>query len=465
MPKPPKNSLGIMTTNSGPDLISEEVSRKIAEFEGIRLSSNYDTKRDWSSQVKEIEKTIPEEHRDEYRSQMNQIAYGLGEAIPYPENSTENSHKNVKTHDESYIIVRCSEDAIPEYNKLQLRKDPPTYIELQPGVNKLTVKEYPDLKKGFMQIDDYYLDLRKSPYEYNGGGIIEFDFSNFDGSEISSISHMFAWMTQVKKITFGKMHMPLLKNTECTFYRTGEDTKIDMLDLSGIDFSKVAYADYMFHGIKAQCVNLSNCDFGNLKNAEYMFDEAEIDMLDLSGIDFSKVSDADYMFHLIKAKCVNLSNCDFSNLENAECMFDEPEIDNLILDNTKFPSDLFDIILSDIAFRSEIHSISLRGGKETEIKESIETIKNQDAIVDDMTNITKIKNMEQKLITVCVYGGGYQDLTNNSELDSLLQDGWHISNISTSVTSNVTYYGDQDGVYQVVVILLEREKSNDLEQD
>ncbi len=180
----------------------------------------------------------------------------------------------------SHIKVWCSDNADPKCNRLQLNTNPPTYIELQPGLNILTVEEYPALRYGFFQLQD-----EEGVWNYeNGHEILGFDFSNFDGTELQSMSHMFAWMSGVRKIIFGKMHTPSLENTDCAFYRTGENTYIESLDLSGIDFSKVSNADYMFYGIKAKCVNLSNCDFSSLVDAEAIFEDSEIEDLILNNV-------------------------------------------------------------------------------------------------------------------------------------------------------------------------------------
>lgn len=222
----------------------------------------------------------------------------------------------------SYIKVWCSDDADPKCNRLQLDTTPPTYIELQPGLNILTVEDYPDLKHGFFQVDDEDGNWDSE----NGHDIQEFDLSNFDGTELVSMCHMFAWMAGVKKITFGYMATPVLNDTDSTFYRTGEDAKMEMLNLRGVNFSKVTNAYYMFHGIKTAGINLTDADF--------------------------------------------------SNLTNAEGMFDECEIDHLILDNIKFPKDLLELIFEDLARCSDIKKISLKGWDQKNIKTAIEIIEN-----------------------------------------------------------------------------------------
>ncbi len=175
----------------------------------------------------------------------------------------------------SHIKVWCSENADPTRNRLQLATNPPTYIELKPGLNILTMGKYPALRYGFSQVQD-----EDGVWDYeNGQEILAFDFSNFDGTELRSMSHMFAWMSGVQKIIFGELHTPSLENTDCAFYRTGENAFIESLDLSGIDFSKVKDADYMFYGIKAKCVNLSNCDFSSLVHVDAMFEDSEIENL------------------------------------------------------------------------------------------------------------------------------------------------------------------------------------------
>ncbi len=88
----------------------------------------------------------------------------------------------------SYIKIVCAEEADPESNRIMLRTTPPTFIELQPGENILTVETYPDLKYGF-----YPEQRRSDSISINDScqSIIEVDLSHFDASEVQSTSSMF----------------------------------------------------------------------------------------------------------------------------------------------------------------------------------------------------------------------------------------------------------------------------------
>ena len=94
---------------------------------------------------------------------------------------TTNPHNQINS--KSYIILECGKDG----GKLQLRTEPPTYIELKAGKNILTVEKYPDLKYGFMPAD-YKETTLDSPSECD---ILAMDFKNFDSSEMTSMEDMF----------------------------------------------------------------------------------------------------------------------------------------------------------------------------------------------------------------------------------------------------------------------------------
>lgn len=233
----------------------------------------------------------------------------------------------------SYISVLCSKEANPKFNRLQLRTDSPTFIELHQGWNILMVEDFPDLKFGFSQIDER-IGVMSTCGEENCQEVLEFDFSHFDASEMTTMDYMFDWMQNIRKIEFGGMQTP-----------------------------KLTSADHAF-------------SFGNSKSP--------IDMLDLSGLDFSKLIDASVMFRSACISVLNLSGCDFSHVEFGTDMFDDAEIHELILDNILLNKETLDSLL----LYSDTIKLSLKGWKESDIKKVIQNLENY-------RNTFTIPNMEK----------------------------------------------------------------------
>lgn len=151
----------------------------------------------------------------------------------------------------SCLVITCDQEIDPEIDRIELRTNPPKFIDLKPGVNILKVEDYPELKFGFRSV--YCADS-----EYSG--IIEVDFSHFDGSEMTSMEGMFYYIC------------PLIK-------------------WGNLDTSNVNDMSYMF-GPSNEYGNLKLFfSLKSLEKANYMFEGSEIIYtLDLSGIDYKKLT-------------------------------------------------------------------------------------------------------------------------------------------------------------------------------
>ena len=215
-----------------------------------------------------------------------------------PETDTERKDSSSK----SYITIICSKEADPKFNRLQLRTEPPTFIELQPGENKLTIEDYPALKFGFKQIDDndddehlYLSEIESIIPSENCQNVIKVDLSHFDGSEMESMDYMFHFMQGIEMLTFGKMETPKLKSAERAFWGVGniqDNEPILDLDLSGLDFSNVTNASDMFSDAIIRSLNLSDCNFENI-NGRGIFGETNVKHLILDNCKFKDVYDLD----------------------------------------------------------------------------------------------------------------------------------------------------------------------------
>ena len=184
--------------------------------------------------------------------------------------------KNRKS--QSYIRLLCPEyyDEFDEsYTKLELRTDPPTFIQLHPGLNELRVEEYPDLKYGFKWIEG----------QESNEDIIEIDFSHFDAKDINSIRCMFFRMP-VKKIIFDKMTTPNLTDAKMAFASVGfyAYNILDEIDISSWDFSKLENAFGMFQGANIGTLRMENANLNNLKDGRKMFRNSNISKLILDGL-------------------------------------------------------------------------------------------------------------------------------------------------------------------------------------
>lgn len=218
----------------------------------------------------------------------------------------------------SYITVICSEDANPQFDKLQLRTNPPSYIELQPGKNVLTIEQYPALKYGFSQVDDYELDFSSgTSYEYNGVGILEIDFSHFDASEVTSMDRMFSHIPNLRRISFSGVKN--LAPTSIVSAFSMIDDNMDELDLTPIDMSKVEDASYLFSGCSIKKVNLSNLDFCALKSIDNMFSSCGIRELIFDGCKINNPENIYFELDTDDILTISLNGCDESVVESFTC--------------------------------------------------------------------------------------------------------------------------------------------------
>lgn len=192
---------------------------------------------------------------------------GIKLSNPNPDTDTERKDCSSK----SYITIYCSENADPKYNRLQLRTDPPIFIELQPGPNTLTVEEYPDLKYGYRQIEHPYLEDDNN-YEVNCEGIVRIDLSHFDASAMTSMDYMFQEM-RLDEIIFGAMDTSNVTSMVSTF----DSLKTKDMDLSCLDLSNVKNTAGMFMHGAINTVSLPK--LSSTVHGEGMFHNIHIDKI------------------------------------------------------------------------------------------------------------------------------------------------------------------------------------------
>ena len=205
---------------------------------------------------------------------------------------------------DSYIIITCDDGAVPRLNRLQLRTSPPSFIDLQSGENTLSIKDYPDLKYGFRQIEDGFRQIEDCVIkdsnedndtencEYNCESVRSIDLSHFDSSKVTQMNNMFERMAYLNHINFGSIRFKNITSIAHAFdwVNAGPGAHNgDLLDLSKIDFSQILDTTEMFYGCCFDTVDLTGCDMSNIESADNMFYICGIHKLILDG---SKLSSA-----------------------------------------------------------------------------------------------------------------------------------------------------------------------------
>ena len=224
----------------------------------------------------------------------------------------------------SFIRVICSETANPKFNRLQLRTNPPTFIELQPGENILTVEEYPDLKYGFSQMSENDEDNPDETVSHcaiaNCQDVLSIDLSNFDGWEMTSMDEMFHSMQKLSEINLKGLDTSNVKSMVDTFRLMGEQTKLSI----SLDTSNVEDISGMMNVSGSDIIELKDLDFSNIKEANCVFTD-DTQLLILDGIKIGENKPTD-LFQGIPHRII-IKNCceDFVNWIKVEMVKCEGE--------------------------------------------------------------------------------------------------------------------------------------------
>lgn len=138
---------------------------------------------------------------------------------------------------------------------------------------------------------------------------------------ITSLRMLFYKCTKLEKVDLTGLDTSKVTNMENMFYKCDS---LKNIDLSTLDISKTTNMGYMFY----KCTNLTSVDLSNLNtsnvvNMGHMFHLCEnLVNINLNGIDTSHVVNMEYMF----GGCENLTNVDISNFDtsavtNMQAMF------------------------------------------------------------------------------------------------------------------------------------------------
>ncbi len=124
-------------------------------------------------------------------------------------------------------------------------------------------------------------------------------------------------------------------------------SSIPTLDLSNFDTSNVTSMSMMFYNTSATTIDVSNFDTSNVTSMHAMFENSKATTLDLSSFDTSNVTDMFQMFHNSSATTLDLSSFDTSNITNMSGMFKSSsattiDLSNFNMSNVEDISTMFD---------------------------------------------------------------------------------------------------------------------------
>ena len=225
----------------------------------------------------------------------------------------------------------------------------------------------------------------------NLNNLIEVDFSNFDGSELTTMNYIFNECKNLISVNFTNFKTPKLSNIGGMFY---ECSSLLSLDLSSLDTSLVTNMGSMFY----ECTSLKSINFGNIFNtfkvkslAYFFYNCSSLESIDLSNFDISSVTKIDYMF----SKCTSLISLDLSNFRANSLEYILAMFEGCI--NLKY----IDISNLNASTISEIYDL-FRDCKNLEYIKLYNFIEARDLIIEDMLegvpdNLTYCTNNEANI--------------------------------------------------------------------
>ena len=152
------------------------------------------------------------------------------------------------------------------------------------------------------------------------GDILDIDLSNFDTSQVTDMSYMFFYMSNLTVLNLSNFNTSNVTNMSYVFY----SMTLTTLNLSNFDTSKVTDMKYMFYFMSdLTTLNLSSFDTSQVTDMQYMFaDMRNLTTLNLSNFDTSKVTDMKNMFYeMYSLAALDLSNFDTSKVTDMSEMF------------------------------------------------------------------------------------------------------------------------------------------------
>lgn len=205
----------------------------------------------------------------------------IGDDLRSALTATNISNTPVVKDSKSYIIIVCNKKANPQHNQIQLRKSK-KLVELNPGVNILTVEEYPEIKYGFYpkQVGGGVM----TPNE-NCQSILEVDMSHYDASEIESTGLMFGDMLALRKVNLSNVKFSNVRNMDNMFARCLSLKDITVNNIHTFESNVLTSANGMFYmTVSIKSLGLAYFGGSSLKRIVSMFGSMDsLEELDLSG--------------------------------------------------------------------------------------------------------------------------------------------------------------------------------------
>ena len=150
-----------------------------------------------------------------------------------------------------------------------------------------------------------------------------FDSTNFDTKNITSMKGMFAACKNLRETDFSHFDTSSVTDMSSMFSGCQYTTK---LDLSSFDTSKVTDMSYMFYTCQLLTnLNLSSFDTSNVTDMSYMFCMNSTGQysrtLDVSGFNTQNVANMCSMFSYLSVDSLDVTNFDTRNVTNMSSMF------------------------------------------------------------------------------------------------------------------------------------------------
>ena len=180
-----------------------------------------------------------------------------------------------------------------------------------------------------------------------------------------------------------------------------ECTKLEKVDLTGLDTSKVTNMENMFYECDSlKNIDLSTLDISKTTNMGYMFYKCtNLTSVDLSNLNTSNVVNMGHMFHLCENLVnINLKGIDTSHVVNMEYMFDGCE--NLTyVDISKFDTSAVTNMQAMFSWCKKLTRIDVSGfdtSKVTDMEsmfQGCKNIRNVDVSKFDTSNVSSMRMM------------------------------------------------------------------------
>ena len=155
----------------------------------------------------------------------------------------------------------------------------------------------------------------------NCGSLESLDLSSFDTSNVTSLAGMFNYCTKLKQLDLSNFDTSNVTSIRTMFQRC---ESLEEVDLSNFNTSKVTDMAYLFNNdINLKNINISNFDTSNVSSMRSMFYNcSKLTELDVSKFDTSNVEEMNFMFMGCSSlKSIDVSNFNTSKVTTMKSMF------------------------------------------------------------------------------------------------------------------------------------------------